>query len=102
MFEPERLPPRNSEGYTAHPDLPDWGENEDGEPVLAAIGYEGSWITLDCHLDQKEAERISETGDHASWQPEPPEGDGWLLAAIYDHEDGPYALYVRPNAEVQP
>lgn len=80
-FDPARLPPRDHDGFTMHPDLPQWGENESGEPILLALGFESAFVSLD---DPKE-------------DPEPPEGEGWLLGGIWDTEDGPIACFVRKN-----
>ena len=33
----------------------------------------------------------------ARWAPTPPAGEGWMLVAKYDTEDGPHAMFVRPN-----
>lgn len=32
------------------------------------------------------------------WTLTPPAGNGWQLVAKYDTEDGPAAMFVRPNA----
>lgn len=97
-FDPDLLPPRDEYGFTSHPDMPEWGENEDGTPLLAALGYESAFVSM-----ESESEELSEAyceGDNtacAKWTPTSP-GPAWRLAAIYDTEDGPCALFLRPMA----
>ncbi|WP_354675099.1 hypothetical protein [Cupriavidus alkaliphilus] len=41
-------------------------------------------------------------GDFSGWEPQRPAGKGWFCLAIYDTEDGPHAVFVRPlRAAVQ-
>ncbi|AMR79295.1 hypothetical protein [Cupriavidus nantongensis] len=37
-------------------------------------------------------------GDFSGWEPKCPAGKGWFCLAIYDTEDGPHAVFVRPMA----
>lgn len=49
----------------------------------------------DASHEQQERYDEGNSPDCSYWTPSRPEGEGWLLAAIYDTEDGPVALYVR-------
>ncbi|MFO3704400.1 hypothetical protein ACI6Q5_05310 [Xanthomonas codiaei] len=93
---------RAEDGTFYHPDLPSWpNESEDTLlPLLHAQGYVAHIIMGDS-TEAFSDEAIEEGGDSywaamRSWQPDSPEGDGWLLAAIADSEDGPQAWFVRP------
>ena len=97
MFEPERLPPRDADGFTAHPDLPEWGENEPGSPILAALGFDSRFVLMENDgSDEVNDEYFERGGSYAGWTPTSP-GDGWVLAGVWDTEDGPQACFVRPN-----
>lgn len=99
MFQLERLPPRDEYGYTFHPDLPEWGENEDGEPFLAEIGYKGEFVFMQDDAPDELSDRWGD-GDMAAaceWTPTSP-GIDWLLAGIWENEHGPVACFVTPNA----
>lgn len=90
---------RDSDGQFLHPHLPepDTDAEVDLTPFLHAQGY-------DITATVAEFEDAWEAGDEAywnamrAWQPEPPEGEGWKLAAILDTEDGPRAWWVRPRS----
>lgn len=102
LFDPAKLPPRDKDGYTFHPDLDerfhrdDMDEYLDGDKFRAA-GLEIAFIEFEYDATGALQEHWEETGeaDCSSWTPSIPKGDGWRLAAVYDAEDGPVALYVR-------
>lgn len=99
LFAADKLPARDENGWCTHPDLPEWDESESGADVLARIGYEGDWVFMDGDADEKLVDAYFEDGEPscAAWTPTKPEGDGWLLVGIWDTEDGPVALFVRPT-----
>lgn len=99
LFAPERLPPRCEYGYTMHPDIPKPAEEESWEAMVeacAALGWEADYVPGDEIV-------LEETGEYdaTTWEPTPPDGAGWRLVAIYDTEDGPCAMFVRPLMTVQ-
>jgi hypothetical protein len=99
-FATDRLPQRQADGSVWHPDMDGIGDDEyDMRPQLRALGWNCDSVSLedDGSLDDAARERYYESGDgHFSfWTPTFPEGDGWLLAAMYDTEDGPTALFVK-------
>jgi hypothetical protein len=98
LFATDRLPARCSDGFTWHPDIPEIGDEEIITPYLWAIGFDCAFIGMESDAPPEVFDAYSEAGspDCSAWIPGPPAGDGWLLAAIYDTEDAPYAMYVRP------
>lgn len=98
LFAADRLPARDSDGMVWHPDIPDIGEEEIITPYLWAIGFDCAFIGMESDAPPEIFDAYSEAGspDCSAWHPGKPAGDGWLLAAIYDTEDAPYAMYARP------
>jgi len=94
-------PARDREGLWLHPDWPDLDEGEDAacEAWLELIGYEStSDLLADDDRDQsRDVKARWEAGDndYLAWEPEPPAGEGWFLAAVFDTEDGPVATWLR-------
>jgi hypothetical protein len=100
-FEASRLPGRDENGHVYHPDMDGIGFDEfDIGPQLRAIGWLSATVRFewDGSAEQRYRYSNSNSADCSYWTPSLPHGDGWLLAAIYDTEDGPAALYVR-NAD---
>ncbi len=108
LYARERAPNRDEYGCFYHPDIPSWDDEpeESIAPLLKAQGFD-----LQCVPGDFSDEAMEEGGERywqemREWNPEP-EGDGWRLVAIYDTEDGPYSMFVKPlaqagDAEVQP
>lgn len=108
IYAPERAPNRDEYGCFYHPDIPSWDDEREESiaPLLKAQGFD-----LQCVPGDFSDEAMEEGGERywqemREWNPEP-EGDGWRLVAIYDTEDGPYSMFVKPlaqagDAEVQP
>lgn len=110
LFDPARLPARDEYGYTQHPDLEKFMVNVDGkEPAdgedcflngddLRAAGWQPKDVTFEQDATEEQQRRYidEESPDISYWVPTTPEGDGWLVAAIYPHEDlCACALFVR-------
>ncbi|MFA6204169.1 MAG: hypothetical protein WC710_13415 [Gallionella sp.] len=93
MFELDRLPKPDEYGFFCHPDVPGEEESDDVPALCADAGWECSLVSGDDIVDEGSCEY-----DATKWTPEAPAGDGWLLVAVYDTEDGPYAMFVKPNA----
>lgn len=95
-------PTRNREGYWRHPDWP----NEESDAVMDAwlnlIGYECKAVWLDGADDAEEVQERWANGDTdiLAWEPKKPDGDGWYLVSIHDHEDGPVAIWLRDKQAV--
>jgi len=97
-FEASRLPARDSDGHVQHPDMEGIGWDEfDMGPQLRALGWHSTTVSFESDASDEAQARYEEgnSPDCSYWTPSRPEGEGWLLAAIYDTEDGPVALYVR-------
>ncbi len=108
LYASDRTPNRDEYGCFYHPDIPSWDDEREESiaPLLKAQGFD-----LQCVPGDFSDEAMEEGGERywkemRSWNPEP-NGDGWRLVAIYDTEDGPYAMFVKPlaqasDAEVRP
>jgi hypothetical protein len=104
-FDAARLPARDAHGSLMHPDMD--GIAEDEYPFsaqLRAIGWRCATVALEDDStvsdERKDTHLEAMDGNFSWWTPSAP-GDGsgeWLLAAIYDTEDGPVALYVKAAA----
>ncbi len=98
LFDASMLPAPDEMGFFYHPDLPDTGEDESILPHLQSMGFEASFLFME-HDAQQELNDAWYDGEQSAptkWVPSVPEGEGWLLAAKYDTEDGPCAMFVRP------
>lgn len=84
-----------------HPAIP-WDrmpEAFDLTPFLHVLGYETLRMDME---DDAPDELMDEYADGsveaiAEWEPSMPEGAGWFLGAKCDTEDGPQALWLRPD-----
>jgi hypothetical protein len=97
-FAVERLGMRDTDGLIQHIDMDGIGFDEfDMGPQLRALGWRSTTVCFDSDANDEQRDRYSEgnSPDCSYWDPSRPEGAGWLLAAIYDTEDGPVALYVQ-------
>lgn len=97
---------RDQDGHWMHPGLP-WNEIEDDAdctPWIEKWGFDWKLVGLEGDAPPEMVERYFESNesDCSYWTPTPPEGDGWFLAAIYDTEDGPYAMFLRPKQASAP
>lgn len=97
MFEPERIPAPDKFGFFCHPDFPDLKEGESGIDAIRAMGYECHVVEFEWDADEELLDAYYERNDpnFTKWEPTYPDGDGWILAAKFDTENGPYALFVR-------
>ncbi len=105
LFDPARMPARE-DGWAHHPDIDNMlAEGADGEDLpideakVKAAGFELTYRSmaadvLDSHPAHQE---YWDDGRGCSlWEPVAPEGIDWQLVAIYDTDEGPYALFARP------
>jgi ribosomal protein L12E/L44/L45/RPP1/RPP2 len=87
---------RDADGWLDHPALPVCDEGVRFDALLGAFGLETYFRAMDGDISPEEYDRYyDEQGGCAVWTPTPPEGNGWKLIAIYDTEDGPYAMFAR-------
>ena len=92
---------RDKEGMWLHPAFP-WNsvkEDTDIRPDIKKWGYEGCFRALDNDAPDEIVERYANSNDPdcSYWTPTKPKGKGWILGAIYDTEDGPVALWLKPS-----
>lgn len=104
LFNPDRMPPRDEDGYVCHPDwdliydqLGDEDEGQSTNDYLKTLGYEFYVVDLEDDAPQEIQDRHFGEGDPniSDWQPTTPDGEGWKLLAIYMHEDGSAACFIR-------
>lgn len=103
LFDPAALPPRDEYGMCCHPDLlgDRWNKDDNEEAFdrakFAAAGFEVDYVEFEHDALDELRDAWYEDGcaDCSSWQPSAPQGDGWVLAGIWDTDDGPIAFYVR-------
>jgi hypothetical protein len=99
MFELDRMPKADELGFFVHPDVPEHEDIEMTRVELARAGWEMCLDTAGDALYIEEGELDYDPVKTNAWIPVPDAGDGWLLVAVYDTEEGPYALFVRPAAQ---
>ena len=88
---------RDEDGWLDHPALPTCDEGVNFGDLLGAFGLETYFRAMEGDAWQEVEDRYFEHGEAgcADWTPTLPDGDGWKLLAIYDTEDGPYAMFAR-------
>lgn len=102
LFNPDRMPARDEDGYVCHPDYDLIHEKIDADDegqaateFIKKLGYEFLCIDFydDATVDQHNEYEINcaVTG----WEPRKPRGEGWQLFSIYQHDDGVAAAYIR-------
>lgn len=91
---------RDEEGYWVHPALCGLEADVPFTDGPAVVGMEWRFVRLDRDNDTI-AGRYFESNDPdvSDWTPTPPEGEGWMLIAIYDTETVPCAAFARPGQE---
>lgn len=108
LFDLARMPALDDMGYAFHPDIDlfvhsnsdDQANDEDAYvdvKKLREAGFEDHYVEFDGDCaDESIIKRYFEDCEGPiGWEPTKPEGDGWMLVAIYDTENGPYAMFVR-------
>jgi len=96
---------RDNQGMWLHPAFP-WDDCKEGEDVSLHAkkwGYESKFVWMEYDASDEINERYCESNDPdcSYWTPTTPVGYGWILGAIYDTEDGPCALYLKPPTQSQ-
>ena len=87
---------RDAQGWYHHPALPHADEDVDFEKLLTALRIESVFLAMeDDSPEASERYGDADQPDCHYWTPRPPDGDDWCLLAVYDTEDGPYALFGR-------
>ena len=93
---------RDDMGCGYHPALPTLDEGMNPKQLFEALGIQLAGSMADGEMDMDAYHAMVEATDYNVWTPEPPAGDGWVLVAIFDTEDGPAAWWMREAAPEQP
>ncbi|MDH1700316.1 hypothetical protein [Comamonas terrigena] len=96
-----RLFERDEMGFGEHPELPVLDEGRKPRAFFAALGVELRHTMAEDDLNLDEHETMNVAGNWNAWTPQPPAGDGWKLAAIFDTEDGQAAWWLRDALAVR-
>lgn len=92
---------RNENGYGALPGFEDFALPE--EDLAPGAVVNGSEVHIVKMMDDSATDTailsgwVGGDGNVSAWQPTPPEGDGWVLSAVLDHEEGPFAVFAKPG-----
>lgn len=93
---------RDDMGCGYHPALPTLDEGMNPKQFFEALGIQLAGSMADGEMDMDAYDAMVEATDYNVWTPETPAGDGWVLVAIFDTEDGPAAWWIRQAAPKQP
>ncbi|MDF3822374.1 hypothetical protein P3G55_20905 [Leptospira sp. 96542] len=89
----------DEQGWWMHPNLPLTDEDISMASLLAVFHIDTAYVDLESDRGASEAvkARYFDNGepDVSGWTPTPPLGEGWMLLAIFDNENGVFALYGR-------
>lgn len=99
-FDPDRQPSRDKFGFTFHPDLDLFTEDGyyDASAVLRA-GFDFCQLMLESDNPALLHRYYEDPFALANWQPEPPNSQGWRLVGLYDTDDNPVAVFIRPRQQ---
>jgi hypothetical protein len=91
---------RNANGYGALPGFENFTLPDEGFAPGAVVN--GSEISVLRLIDDSKAKDIAAAwvggnDDISAWTPSVPLGDDWRLAAVAEHEEGPFAVFARPG-----
>lgn len=89
---------RNKNGYGALPGFETFTlPEEDFAPGAVVDGNEVRIVTLLSDDSAVAANWLTATNDVSAWTPTRPEGDDWILSAVIEAEEGPFAVWARPG-----
>lgn len=98
FFNPAQQPYRDRYGFTVHPDLAMFVDEEGvNRDSLLDAGFAIAFVSASD--DAPGIHGAYEDGDEyalARWDPTPPTAEGWRLVGLGDTESGPVATFVRP------
>lgn len=91
---------RDKNGYGALPGFEDFALPE--EELAAGAVVNGSEVHVLRLIDDPPAKELAARwlgGDNnlGEWMPTAPAGDDWRLAAVLEHEEGPFAVFAKPG-----
>lgn len=91
---------RDDNGYGALPGFEDFAVPDEGlAPGAVVNGHEIALVELcdDANAKETAAFWLGGGADISAWQPQPPEGDGWILSAVVESDQGPVAVFAKPG-----
>lgn len=91
---------RDQNGYGALPGFEDFALP--GEDLAAGAVANGNEVHVLRLIDDQAAKELAARwvggdNDISAWNPTAPAGDGWNLAAVLEHEEGPFAVFAKPG-----
>ena len=91
---------RDKYGYGALPGFEDFALPD--EELAAGAVVNGNEVHVLRLIDDQAAKELAARwvggdSDISAWKPTAPAGDGWHLAAVLEHEEGPYAVFAKPG-----
>lgn len=91
---------RDENGYGALPGFEDFALPD--EELAAGAVVNGHEVHVLRMIDDQAATEISVRwmggdNDVTAWTPTAPEGEEWRLAAVLEHEEGPFAVFAKPG-----
>lgn len=100
LFTPQPVR-RDAYGCWIHPDFffpEEWGRHTlpDGyHHWLSARGLVSVRTFMEPSAPDAVISEWEKSGCFASWEPQPPPGDGWFIASLHDTDDGPVCIWLR-------
>lgn len=91
--------PRDAIGAGFHPDTPSFELSSLAAQFFALFGLQLTTVYAQEQLEMDDYLQVLGASNFASWTPEPPEGTGWALIAVFDSDDGPAAWWLRRQAK---
>lgn len=86
---------RDNNGCGINPDMPCFDDFSQAIKFFDIFGIELIAGYAESELDADSYLVLTHSNDFSNWTPEAPDGEGWVLVAIFDTEDGPAAWWLR-------
>lgn len=90
---------RDNNGCGIHPDMPCFDTIDQAIRFFAIFDLELAISFAESDLNADAFLQITHTCDYSSWNPLPPQGQGWVLVSISDAQDCPAAWWLRQQPE---
>ena len=102
-IKPE-LVERDENGYWVHSQFPQAELDSQIDDWVSKNQLELKLIFMESDIDEDKHptyNRYFHTGvpDFHDWEPSKPVGQGWFIGGIYETEDGPVCVWLRPESE---
>ncbi|MBP6083451.1 MAG: hypothetical protein KA732_19545 [Providencia sp.] len=102
-IKPE-LVERDENGYWVHSQFPQTELDSEIDDWVSKNQLELKLVFMESDIDEDKHpayNRYFHTGDpdFHDWEPSKPVGQGWFIGGIYETEDGPVCVWLRPISE---